>query len=118
LANHGVEGQRARDRLNGEALAAPELIDIETASVFRGLVRARKLSSRRAIEALSDLADLPLERASHHRLISRCWELRDNLTPYDATYVALAELLSVRLVTADERMAHAPRIRCTVEVLR
>jgi len=98
-------------------LAAPELIDLELTSVFRGLTRAKKLTVRRAEDALVDLAALPLERAAHRHLIQRCWELRGNLTPYDAAYVALAELLAVSLITADRRLAQAPRIRCPVEVL-
>ena len=67
--------------------------------------------------AVADLASLPLRRARHVNLLSRCWELRENLTPYDAAYVALAEALDVTLVTADRRMAQAPGPRCTVEVL-
>lgn len=101
----------------GERLAAPELIDLELTSVLRNLTRAKKLTARRASEALEDLGDLPLDRAGHRHLIRRCWELRDNLTTYDAAYVALAELLSVPLITADARLAASPRLRCNVEVL-
>ena len=117
LVDDGASGVRARGRLVGESLAAPELIDLELMSVFRGLTRARKLTVRRAQDALVDLAALPLERAAHLHLIRRCWELRENLTPYDAAYVALAELLAVPLITADTRLAQAPRIHCAVEVL-
>ncbi len=117
LADDGAAGDRARARLSSHRLTAPELIDLETASVLRGLVGAGKLSERRAGLALRDLADLPLERASHRRLLQRCWQLRANLTVYDAAYVSLAEILDVALVTADARMARASGIRCAVELL-
>jgi predicted nucleic acid-binding protein len=117
LVDEGAAGTQARERLIGERLAAPELIDLELTSVFRNLTRAKKLTVRRAVDALDDLDDLPLERAGHRHLVRRCWELRENLTAYDAAYVALAELLSVPLITADARLATAPRMWCTVEVL-
>ncbi|HEY5784437.1 MAG TPA: type II toxin-antitoxin system VapC family toxin [Microlunatus sp.] len=117
LVDEGGAGARARERLTGERLAAPELIDLELTSVLRNLTRAKKLTVRRAQDALDDLGDLPLERAGHRHLIRRCWELRENLTAYDATYVALAELLSVSLITADLRLAKAPRSRCEIELM-
>lgn len=80
-------------------------------------VGSKKLTARRAQVALDDLAALPLERAGHRHLIQRCWDLRDNLTHYDAAYVVLAELLAVPLITADTRLAKAPGTRCEVEVL-
>src|SRR5205823_1967392 len=73
---------------------------------------------RRAALALTDLIALPLRRAPHRVLVSRCWELRDNLTIYDAAYVALAEMLAADLLTGDTRLANAPKIRCRIEVLR
>ena len=101
----------------GESLAAPELIDLELTSVFRGLTRAKKLTVRRAEDALVDLAALPLERAAHRHLIQRCWELRGNLTPYDAAYVATAESLACPLVTADRRLSLAPGLRCDIRLV-
>lgn len=117
LADDGLDGDRARSRLTGEALAAPELIDLEVASVFRRLAAAGALPSRRAELALHDLVALPLRRAPHRALVSRCWELRANLTGYDAAYVALAEMLDAPLITADARLSRAPGARCAVEVL-
>jgi len=73
---------------------------------------------RRAALALADLAALPLQRAPHRALLARCWELRDNLTVYDASYAALAEALEVTLLTGDGRLARAPGLRCHVEILR
>lgn len=117
LADDGLDGDRARSRLTGEALAAPELIDLEVASVFRRLAAAGALPLRRAELALHDLVALPLRRAPHRALVSRCWELRANLTCYDAAYVALAEMLDAPLITADARLSRAPGARCAVEVL-
>ena len=117
LADDGSDGEKARRRLAGEDLAAPELIDLEVASVWRRSVRLGELTPRRARLALADLAALPVSRASHGGLVARCWELRDNLTVYDAAYVALAEALQVVLVTADRRIAGAAGIKCEVDVL-
>ena len=77
---------------------------------------ARLLGARRARQALVDLAALPLERAPHQPLMSRIWELRDDLTPDDAAYIALAEALAKPLVTADRRLARAPGARCEIEL--
>lgn len=75
------------------------------------------LNDRRARMAVRDLRDIPLRRAPHTPLLPRCWELRDNLTPYDAAYVALAEVMHLPLITADRRLAAAAGVRCQVEVL-
>ncbi len=117
LADDGHDGERARARLAGERLAAPALVDLEVASVWRRATRRGRLEPRRAAQALDDLADLPLSRAPHGPLMGRVWELRDNLTPYDAAYMALAEALDGTLVTADGRIAGAPGLRCEVEQL-
>lgn len=117
LADDGADGDAARARLRGHTLLAPELIDLEVASAFRRQVLVQDLDARRAGLAMADLVDLPLRRAPHRRLLGRCWELRENLTLYDAVYVALAELGDVVLVTADVRLSRAPGIRCQVEVL-
>ncbi len=117
LADDGPDGDTARERLRGESLAAPELIDLETTSVIRRQLGSGNLDARRAQLALTDLVDLPLRRAAHRPLLPRCWELRDNLTVYDASYVALAELLGVVLLTADARLAMAPGLRCQLDVL-
>jgi predicted nucleic acid-binding protein len=113
LGDDGNDGDGVRERLRGEELAAPEIVDLEVTSVWRRTLT----DERRAILALADLADLPLVRASHLPLLPRCWELRHNLTPYDAAYVALAEALDVALVTADGHLARASGIRCAVDVL-
>ena len=117
LGDDGIDGRRARDRLADETLAAPELIDLEVASVWRRQVAARLMTARRAGEAVSDLTDLPLRRSSHQPLLGRIWRLRHVVTPYDAAYVALAEALDVTLVTADARLARASGITCEMETI-
>lgn len=117
LADDGPEGDAARARLRHETLAAPELVDLEVTSVLRRQTLAGRLDTDRAGSALSDLLSLPLQRAPHRPLLARCWELRDNLTAYDAAYVALAEALQATLLTGDRRLAEAARLRCTIEVL-
>jgi hypothetical protein len=81
---------------------------LEVASVLRGQARAGVLDSRRANLALDDLAATPIERAPHLPLLRRCWQLREDLSVYEAAYVALAEALQVQLLTGDRRLAVAP----------
>ena len=118
LADDGPDGDGARARLRGQTLVAPESIYLETTSVIRRQSQAGHLDLRRAGLALTDLVELPLRRAPHRPLLARCWELRENLTVYDAAYVALAEVLEVVLLTADARLAGAPGIRCAVELVK
>lgn len=117
FVDDGIWGDTARARLRGEELIAPELVDLEVISALRGLLRVGKVDERRAREALADLRDLSLRRASHRELLARCWDLRDDLTAYDASYVALAEALRATLLTTDARLSRAPQITCAVEVL-
>jgi predicted nucleic acid-binding protein len=117
LADDGQSGDRARARLRGERLCAPELLDLEVTSVLRRLFSSGGLDERRASMALRDLFDLDLRRVGHRPLLARIWELRETVTPYDAAYVALAELLGSVLVTADRRLAGAPGPRCSIEHL-
>lgn len=117
LADDGADGETARDHLVAHQLAAPELIDLEVASVLRQQLSRARLDARRARLALEDLFDLPMLRAPHRPLLGRCWELRDNLSVYDAAYVALAEALGAPLLTADARLAKAPGLRCAVEIV-
>ncbi len=118
LADDGQDGDVARERLHGEVLVAPDLVDLEVTSVLRGQLAGGHLDQRRADLALTDLLDLPLQRVPARQLILRCWGLRDNLTVYDASYVALAEGLDATLLTCDARLAKAPGPRCTIELLR
>ncbi|MGH3943052.1 MAG: type II toxin-antitoxin system VapC family toxin [Pseudonocardiaceae bacterium] len=118
LSDDSDEGDYLRQRLRGQTLAAPELIDLEVQSVLGSGVRRGLLDERRARLAWSDLASAPLRRAPHRPLLPRAWELRDNLTTYDAAYVALAEILDGILLTVDSKLAHAPGIRCEVELIK
>ncbi len=117
LGDDGPDGDQARARLRGERLAAPELVDVEVASVLRRQTGVGAIDARRATLALADLAAVPVLRAAHRPLLARCWELRDNLTIYDAAYVALAEAMQATLLTGDRRMASAAGPRCLIEVL-
>ena len=119
VGDDGQAGKTARTRLAGEAhLAGPDLIDVETVSVLRKRWQAGDLTARRFRAAVDDLLTLPMDRFPTGPLMIRAYELRSNVTPYDAAYVALAESLGSPLLTADARLAQAPGIRCTVELLR
>lgn len=91
-----------------ETLHAPHLLDVEIAQVLRRYARAGELDAARGRQALDDLADLPLSRYPHDLFLRRIWELRSNVTAYDAAYLALAEALAAPLVTRDKRLASAP----------
>lgn len=117
LAHDGADGDLVRQRLRGERLVAPELVDLEVVSTLRRAARAGRLDKRRSGQALDDLAALPLRRIPHLGLLARVWELRDNLSAYDAAYVALAEMLDCPLLTADSGIGKASGVRCAVEVL-
>lgn len=117
LADDGPDGDEARSRLRGEHLAAPHLIDLEVLSAWRRLGAAGCIDDRRASLAIADLRALRIDRVRHEPLLARCWELRSNLSIYDAAYVALAERLEATLLTADRRISKAAGTRCTIEVL-
>lgn len=118
LADDGPPGDTARARLRGEVLVAPEVIDLEVLSALRRQWAASTVDRRRVELALADLRDLRLQRVPHQPLLVRCWELRENVSVYDASYVALAEILDAILLTADARLASAPGPRCSIEVLQ
>jgi predicted nucleic acid-binding protein len=111
-------GAKVRQRIQSiaDAVHVPHLIDLEITQVLRKLVLAGFLTDSRGSEALSDLRDLPLIRYPHQQLIQRIWELRHNLSAYDAAYVALAEALDVPLLTCDSKIAAAPGHRARVEL--
>jgi predicted nucleic acid-binding protein len=95
-------------RIEGETLAVPHLVDVEVAQVMRRYERARAITTLRARQLLLDLVDLDATRYPHDVLVARVWQLRGNLTAYDAVYVSLAEALGATLVTCDGRLARAP----------
>ena len=110
----------ARDvalRVGNEQMLAPQLVDLEVVSVLRRLVLHSDFPPSLAAVSVRHLAELDITRVAHAPLLERCWELRDNLTPYDAAYVALAELVEAPLLTTDRRLAGASGTRCPIEVL-
>lgn len=100
-----------------EALHAPSLLDVEVAQVLRRYVARGEVRDERAREALELLQALPIRRHQHASLLGRMWTLRENLTAYDAAYVALAEGLRATFVTRDRRLAASPGIATPVEVI-
>lgn len=103
-------GQRAVEHVRAAApLHLPHLADVESLSVVRGLAAGGVIAAERGAQALADLRDFPAQRWPAHMLFERMWELRDNVTAYDAAYVALAEALGARLITADRKLAHGVR---------
>lgn len=101
----------------GEPLCAPQLLDLEVAQVLRRYVARGELTEPRGQEALDLLAVFPLTRYPHEPLLRRIWALRESLTAYDASYVALAEALGVSLLTRDRRLARAAGIRARVQLV-
>lgn len=101
----------------GQTLHAPHLLDIEVAQVTRRYAAKGEIDGERGRAALSDLVDFPIRRYSHDLLVPRVWALRNNLTAYDAIYVALAEGLDAVLITRDRRLAGAAGHRARVVVV-
>lgn len=117
LSSSGA-GARARERLRADPdLHAPHLLDVEVTAALRRRVRLGQTHPDTAAGVLDDLSDLAATRWDHEPLLRRVWELRENITTYDACYVVLAEMLGAELVTSDARLARAPGLRCTVDVL-
>lgn len=111
-------GRQARDLLQvHRELAAPDLVDVETTAVLRRRWLAGAVTEERFEQAIEDLAAVPLARFPTRGLMRRAFELRANVTAYDACYVALAEALDWPLCTADRRLAHAPGLRCTIQLI-
>ncbi len=100
-----------------QTLHAPHLLDVEVAQVVRRYAASGEIGGERGRMALADLADLPLRRYPHDLLLPRIWELRNNLTAYDAAYVALAEALGAPLLTRDKRLAAAPGHTARIELV-
>lgn len=95
----------------------PHLADVEVTQALRRYVRDGNLALDDAVEALENLRDLDLERHGHESLLERVWALRENLTAYDAVYVALAEALDGTLITCDARLSHAPGMSRVVKLI-
>ena len=107
----------ARSALASEQLHAPHLIDSEVADGLRRMVAAGQLAADSGWAALDAFRRLGMTRYPVFSLLDRVWELRDNLSAYDASYVALAELLDCSLLTADARLSRAPGICCSLTLV-
>jgi predicted nucleic acid-binding protein len=101
----------------GESLHTPHLLDVEVTQALRRFVAVHGLSVSRAEEALQDLMDVRIHRYPHAPFLQRIWALRNNLTSYDALYVALAESLDAPMLTCDAKLAAAPKHRARIEVI-
>ena len=118
IGDDGRDGDRARAVLIQDTdVHAPDLVDVETVAVLRKRWIAGSLPASRFAAALRDLQELDITRYPTLALTWRAYELRENVTAYDAVYVALAEGLGCALVTGDARLSRAPGLRCQVEVL-
>lgn len=109
-----VEARLFRDE---DEFHSPHLIDVEVTQGLRRLVRAGEVSADRAAEAIADLVDLDLHRHAHFDLLARAWKLRQNVTVYDAMYLALAEALDAPVITCDRPLAYAPGSRARIEAV-
>ncbi len=117
LADFGRKGDRYRTRMSHDVLNAPDFVRLEVISALRRHYLSGRLSPIAAQHAIADLLELLLQTYEIEPMIFRVWELRNNITPYDACYVALAEALNTPLLTADRRLANAPGINCKVELI-
>ena len=93
------------------------MIVVEVLQALRRLVRTGEVTPSRAEELIADLSDLDLHRHAHLDLLARAWKLRDNVSAYDAVYVALAEAMDAAIVTCDGPLAKAPGNRVRVELI-
>ncbi|GGK46220.1 type II toxin-antitoxin system VapC family toxin [Nocardia camponoti] len=118
LLNPGELGERCRSALEADdRWIAPQHWTVEVLSVIRRFARAGTISAAQAAQAVTAVANLDPEVPLTRVLVPRMWELHDNLTAYDAAYVAAAEAYECELLTADARLANAPGVMCKVRVL-
>ncbi len=114
LLDSGPDGRWVTDTLSGADLIAPTLMLFETSNIIRRHELAGLVSADQAAQAHADLLDLSIEQWPYDLIGPRVWELRKNLSSYDASYVAVAEFTNAPLVTLDRRLARAPNLRCAV----
>jgi predicted nucleic acid-binding protein len=118
IGDDGPDGRRARSEVRGaSAVAAPDHVVVETVAVLRKWWLTGLISHRRFASAIDELASVSVLRYPTLRLMRRAFELRHNVTPYDAAYVALAEGLECDLLTGDARLGNTPGPRCVIRVL-
>lgn len=114
LLDGGADGWWAAEALSGSVLAAPALLHFEVGNIIRRHELGGLIGSDQAVQAHEDLIDLDVEAWPYELVARRVWQLRHNLSAYDASYVAVAEATESTLVTLDRRMAGAPGVTCTV----
>jgi predicted nucleic acid-binding protein len=114
LLDAGPDGQWATEALTGADIAAPSLVMFESANIIRRHELSGLVGADYAAQAHADMLDLAIEQWPYELLASRAWALRRNLSSYDASYVALAELTGATLVTLDRRIGRAPDLRCAI----
>ncbi len=112
LVDGGPDGRWAEAILTSAPLAAPHLMPVEVANILRRASRAGEISADVAALAHADLANLRVDLFPYFPFADRVWQLRSNLTAYDAWYVALAERLDGSVATLDERLSRAPGPKC------
>lgn len=119
IGDDGADGRRARGEVRGAGgVSAPDLVDVETVAVLRKRWLAGTMPDRRFETAIEDLEQLAISRYPTLPLMRRAFELRANVTAYDASYVALAELLGCELLSGDRRLASAPEPSCAIRLLQ
>ncbi len=118
LARKAAEAVADRFRDPSVTVHSPSLLGVEVAAALRVLVLGSHATPHRASLALTDLMSADIALHDPTPLLPRAWELTHNLTPYDAVYVALAEVLGATLVTTNARIAQAPGLRATIDVVR
>jgi predicted nucleic acid-binding protein len=114
LIDSGPDGQWVTHTVDSGTITAPTLVTYETANVIRRHELSGQISPDQAVQAHADLLDLTIELWPYEILAARAWELRHNLSIYDATYVALAETTDLILITLDKRLAKAPGAKCLI----
>ncbi|MPZ14863.1 MAG: PIN domain-containing protein [Chloroflexi bacterium] len=118
IADDGIDGRRARSEVQSAGtIAAPDLVDVETVAVLRKRWLAGTISNSRFAAAVEDLEAIDIDRYPTLPFMRRAYELRANVTAYDAAYVGLAEVLGCELLTADRRLANAPGPGCVVRLV-
>ena len=112
LVDSGPHGDWAEAVLSGGSLQAPELVLAEATNIFRRLERAKLMTTPEANAAQDDLMQLDIELFPFEPFAGRVWELRHNMTSYDAWYVAIAEALKLPLATLDEPLSKSNGVTC------
>ncbi len=111
-------GLKIADLIEGALLIAPELVDVEVLSVLRRAVLQRRLEEHRALLALEDLREWQIDRVSHTALLKQAWQYRNNVSAYDAFYVAAAHVFDASLLTADGPLSRAPALGVVIQNIK